>query len=127
MLQGRIKFVQREKLLTLEPILCKVLDEILAAVSSSVGTLLSEGGCADGFIAICYLRKPCVPFVHKNLIGTGFIQTLSFLRQRQGSRAGENKERGEIILSKDALGCTVFHLCLSSIRLFNSCLGLNAN
>lgn len=107
--------------------MCEVLSELLAPVNSSVGTLFSESGCADGFIATCYLRKPCVAFVHKNLIGTGFIQTLSSLRQRQESRTGENKERGEIILSRDALGYAVFHLCLSGIELFNPCLGLNAH
>lgn len=84
--------------------------------------LFSESRCADGFIASCYLRKPSLPFVHKNLIGT-----LSSLRQRQESRTGEQKERREITLSKDALGCTVSHLCLSIIKPFNSCLSLNTN
>ena len=77
---------------------------------------------SGGFIATGYLKRPRVPFIHKDLIGT-----LAPCVTGRKAALKSNKERGEIILNKDALGYTVFHPCLSIIKHINFCLGLNTN
>ena len=47
----------------------EVLGEVLPAPNSSARTSLIKCA-AGGFVATSYLRRPCVPFVHKDLIGT---------------------------------------------------------
>ena len=58
-----------EKHLSLEFTWYEVLGEVLPAPNSSARTSLIKCA-AGGFVATSYLRRPCVPFVHKDLIGT---------------------------------------------------------
>ena len=51
---------KRKQLLPYSSSWCEALREELAAVGKAAETLFSESGCADGFIAACYLRAVCV-------------------------------------------------------------------
>lgn len=56
----RLNLSGERKILPWSPSWCEALSEVLAAVSKTAGTLFSERGCADGFIASCYLRMLCM-------------------------------------------------------------------
>ena len=118
---NRIKCGQREKHLTLEFTWYQVLSEVLPAVNSSARTFLIK--CAFWWIYCHRLSEEATCA----LCPQRFNWNLSSLRHREESSTEEHKERGEIILNKDALGYTVFHPRLSIIKHVNFCLGLNTN
>lgn len=104
------------------------ISEVLAVVSSSEGTLISEW---KFWWIYCHLLSEdvmcalCPQRFNWNFQQVSFRALVPCVR---GRKAGlERIKRGEIILSKDGLGCVVFHLCLSITEFINSFLGLNIN